>query len=83
MPDDGTLKPSSLPRLPGNSNRTKEIIQDLQFALLVIGYYAGDIDGIFDDETRQALIRFQVAAGLPVTGTMTPETMDRLNVLVR
>ena len=42
------------------------------------GFDPGPIDGIFDEATRRALMRFQIQAGLPSTGFPDSETVRRL-----
>jgi peptidoglycan hydrolase-like protein with peptidoglycan-binding domain len=43
-----------------------------------LGADPGRIDGVFDEETRRAIRRFQRARDLPVTGYVTQATMARL-----
>jgi hypothetical protein len=50
----------------------------LQGRLRNLGYYAGDISGAMDDATREAVRRFQMARGLPVTGSPDQQTRDAL-----
>lgn len=46
-------------------NKTPDInIKDLQEALRIFGYYQGEIDGAYDDKTKDALIAFQIAGGI-------------------
>lgn len=61
----------------------KEAITMLQRYLRRMSYdgaqgYRVPIDGIFDTETRDALIRFQHSQGLPETGIADKPTWDRL-----
>lgn len=49
-----------------------------KFALL--GYYRGEIDGVFGPETRRALMRYQNEHGLRVTGTFDAETLRVLGL---
>jgi hypothetical protein len=49
-----------------------------KFALL--GYYRGEIDGVFGPETRSALMRYQNEHGLRVTGTFDAETVRVLGL---
>ena len=44
------------------------------------GYYRGEIDGSFGPETRNALMRYQNAHGLRVTGTFDAETLRVLGL---
>ena len=40
----------------------------LQRILAKLGFYQGDITGTFYDQTREAVIRFQIAHGIKATG---------------
>jgi len=44
----------------------------VQAALRELGYYDGDVDGVFGPETRAAIRRYQHEIGAPMTGTLTP-----------
>jgi hypothetical protein len=44
------------------------------------GYYRGQIDGVFGQETRAALAEFQSNRGLRVTGALTNETLAALGL---
>jgi len=49
-------------------------VRSVQAGLLLLGYAPGKIDGVLGDRTRGALKGFQLAAGLPPTGELGPET---------
>ncbi len=51
----------------------------VQNALSWNGYYAGEINGIYDDATRDAILRFQQDNGLSTTGQVTPALLSVLN----
>jgi His-Xaa-Ser repeat protein HxsA len=74
--------PSTAPQqtLPGNSKKFAEIVRRVQAALYAQGYYTGPLDGAVGPDTRAALSKFQRDHGLPVTGTITPETLNALRV---
>jgi hypothetical protein len=55
-------------------------VRQVQQALHRLGYYNGDIDGDFGPITQNALQRYQVSAGEPVTGTLTLGVLGRLGV---
>lgn len=44
----------------------------VQAALRELGYYDGDVDGVFGPETRAAIRRYQHEIGASMTGTLTP-----------
>lgn len=44
------------------------------------GYYLGEVDGIFGPETSRAIARYQGTHGLRVTGTLTSDTLQALEL---
>jgi len=57
-----------------------EVVADVQDELQRLGYYYGDINGALNPTTRDALLRYQRDHGLPVTGTVDPETVGALGL---
>nr|WP_240628756.1 spore cortex-lytic enzyme [Bacillus salacetis] len=57
---------------------TGEDVIELQSRLQYIGYYNGDIDGVFGWGTYWALRNFQYEFGLPIDGLAGQETKDKL-----
>jgi hypothetical protein len=55
-------------------------VRQVQAALHRLGYYNGDVDGDFGPNTQNALQRYQLSAGEPVTGTLTRSVLARLGV---
>ena len=53
-------------------------VGELQLRLNALGFDAGREDGIFGDETHEALLEFQRAAGLPADGICGTTTIDAL-----
>jgi peptidoglycan hydrolase-like protein with peptidoglycan-binding domain len=53
----------------------------VQERLTDLGYEAGPIDGLMGPKTRGAIRAFQKDAGLPVTGKIDSDLVDRLNSL--
>jgi peptidoglycan hydrolase-like protein with peptidoglycan-binding domain len=51
-----------------------EAVQDVQILLNELGYYRGDISGVYDDELGVAVANFQSDYGLEMTGTVDEET---------
>jgi N-acetylmuramidase-like protein/putative peptidoglycan binding protein len=49
-----------------------------QLALTFLGHRPGGVDGIFGDNTRHALQRFQTAAGMPQTSVLTDADFNAL-----
>ncbi|HJU16026.1 MAG TPA: peptidoglycan-binding protein, partial [Stellaceae bacterium] len=52
----------------------------VQAALHLLGYYEGAVDGVFGPRTRAAIRHYQQDAGVPATGTLTPDEAARLLV---
>ncbi|MFH7242272.1 MAG: peptidoglycan-binding protein [Spirulina sp.] len=63
------------PVAPGDEG---EAVQQLQTALAQGGWYQGEIDGRYGDNTAEAVQRFQQQQGLPADGMVGPETWQRL-----
>ena len=55
-------------------------VRQVQQTLHRLGYYNGSVDGDFGPNTQNALERYQLSAGEPVTGTLTRGTLSRLGV---
>jgi His-Xaa-Ser repeat protein HxsA len=66
--------------LPGNSEKFRRIVMEVQTALQIFGYYTGEIDGLVGAETRVALSKMQADYNLKVTGTITPEVLDAFRI---
>ena len=52
-----------------------DTVERAQRALQALGHYAGEVNGAFDPATHQAIIKFQTAKGIPVTGLPGPITL--------
>ncbi|MEH2179337.1 peptidoglycan-binding domain-containing protein [Nostoc sp.] len=71
---------------PGNSiNRPSlkvgsqgERVSELQAALKLLGFYSGAVDGIYSENTANAVSRFKQAAGLNPDGIVDASTWQRL-----
>jgi peptidoglycan hydrolase-like protein with peptidoglycan-binding domain len=55
-------------------------ILSVQKALAQEGFDPGQIDGVYNESTQQALRAYQRAKGLPEGGGMTIETLEALGV---
>lgn len=53
-------------------------VSELQAALKLLGYYGGEVDGVYAESTAEAVSQFQRAANLPATGVTNRATWDRL-----
>ena len=71
---DGQLQPTASQDLDLVARRQQEIfasavfVTQLQQALKVLGYYEGDITGVYDEATTAAVAALQRDLGLPETG---------------
>jgi len=54
--------------------------RNVQQQLSALGFYYGEVDGVAGPETEAAIRRFQIRNGISVTGTLTPETAEKLGV---
>jgi hypothetical protein len=64
----------------GSNEQTAANVADVQDQLTRAGYYHGKIDGVLGPETRHALVRYQSAKGLRMTGSLTMETQQSLGL---
>ena len=71
---------TALHALRGGTERFNSIVRRVQLGLLAYGYYEGTIDGVVGPGMKTSLRRFQTDFKLPVTGTITPETLDALKI---
>ena len=68
-----------IPELGGNLPETRAYVEA---KLNELGFYTGAIDGIFDNETQQALINFQTAYGLIIDGTINEQVVAALGIQI-
>ncbi len=55
-------------------------VRDIQQKLRNWGYYSGNVDGIYGNQTYSAVIKFQRKNGLTVDGIAGPETLAALGL---
>jgi len=55
-----------------------EQVQELQAVLALLGFYSGEINGVYQAATAAAVQQFQAAAGITVDGVVGPSTWQRL-----
>ncbi|MEO6862711.1 MAG: peptidoglycan-binding protein [Microcoleus sp.] len=53
-------------------------VTELQAALQLLGFYTGEVDGIFSKSTAKAVSQFQEAAGIAPDGIVGQNTWNRL-----
>ena len=56
----------------------QDIIQQAQANLKIAGFDPGRVDGVFDEQTANAVRRFQVANSLPPSGLLDEPTRNVL-----
>src|SRR4051812_45321779 len=62
--------------------KSETVILLVEYQLSDLGYDAGEIDGVFDDATRSAVLAFEKAQGLPQDGYITDPLLNRLDQLL-
>ena len=78
-PEDSAYYDSS----PANDERFwQDLAARVQSKLARLGYYHGQINGVIDSDSRQAIRAFQQAQGLPVTGLIDPGVLRALKLPV-
>jgi len=55
-----------------------DAVSELQAILKLLGYYSGDVDGIYNERTAKAVTRFQEASGLNPDGIVDQNTWEKL-----
>jgi len=55
-------------------------VSAVQTDLTQKGYFNGPIDGIYGPATRDAVAKYQIAKGLDVTGSLSPDTLRSLGL---
>ena len=63
-----------------NTSTPDPTVQAAQTQLNQLGYYGGPTDGIFGPSTRDAVARYQIANQLNVTGSLSPDTLQSLQL---
>ncbi len=58
----------------------EQVMANVQAELSRLGYYHGAIDGTYGPQTRAALLSYQQAYGLPVTGMLDQATVESLGM---
>ncbi len=55
-----------------------ESVKELQSMLILLGYYPGPVSGVYQEDTQQAVQRFQQAAAITADGIVGPATWSQL-----
>jgi Putative peptidoglycan binding domain len=57
------------------------VVSEVQVALRRLGYYHGQVDGLFGSSTQEAVQAYQVATHRPATGLLDQSTLSTLGVV--
>lgn len=55
-------------------------VRNLQSRMRALGYYRGEIDGVWGPGMQDALQRFQQSSGIQVSGRLNPQTVTALGL---
>jgi His-Xaa-Ser repeat protein HxsA len=69
--------------LPGNSEKFKTLVVEVQLALISRGHDVGSVDGELDAQTVAAIYDYQDGSGLIPSGKLTNEVMDSLGIVAQ
>ncbi|NOD62140.1 hypothetical protein GS622_02355 [Ruegeria sp. HKCCD6109] len=70
---------NSIPK-PSNTDLLSQVASKAQKELKKLGFYDGIASGEIDRRTRSAILKFQMENGLPKSGVLTPQTIERLGL---
>lgn len=71
-----------LARAQNDYMKSETVILLVEYQLSDLGYDPGEIDGVFDDSVRQAVLDFEKAEGLAEDGIVTDALLNRLDQLL-
>lgn len=77
-PAPPSAQPAATISLPDEARMNEDERRRVQAALARLGYYDGVVDGIFGQETRAAIRRFQHEIGDQMTGRLSADEATRL-----
>lgn len=77
MPNN--LAAESPPPLTHSEKLRLQVLR-VQIALKRYGLYDGPVDGVFNQDTRNALSHFQTVKNIDATGMMTTPTLNALGI---
>jgi hypothetical protein len=78
-----TAAPPAPAPAPRASGIPSERVIEIQSALQKAGYYQGEISGIYDDSTKQAMRQYQQANNFQATGMPSAHALKKLGVSKR
>lgn len=62
--------------------KSEAVILLVEYGLSDLGYDPGEIDGVFDDAVKAAVLSFEKAEGLPEDGFITDALLNRIDELL-
>jgi Putative peptidoglycan binding domain/Caspase domain len=77
-PVQAAAPPPAAPALPDETRMTDADRRRVQSALARLGYYDGQVDGVFGPDTRAAIRRYQHELGAAMTGRLTADQANKL-----
>jgi peptidoglycan hydrolase-like protein with peptidoglycan-binding domain len=75
---DDPAPTSGRPAAPAEAVGGSVVLQYIQEALSLTGFFGGQVDGVLGEDSRDAIRRFQTAKGLRVSGTVDAATVTAL-----
>lgn len=60
------------------TGQTRSTVLEAERLLSGLGYWTGEVDGVFDAGSRHALVKFQKTEGRRISGRLTAEELDAL-----
>lgn len=79
-PEQDTSVNEEMPKAESQDDFLFNLVSQVQLQLQALGFYLGEIDGIFDIETQQALINFQITYGLNPDGAINEQVIAALSI---
>jgi hypothetical protein len=77
------IAPTAPAPAPRASGIPPERVMEIQNALLKVGYYQGEANGIYDENTKQAMKQYQQANNLQASGMPSAHALKKLGVAKR
>jgi hypothetical protein len=82
LPPDYQSYPDNQPTDNTEPTQADPKVRATQMELTELGYYNGPVDGVFGPTTRDAVARYQTAKQLNVTGSLSPDTLQSLGIMM-
>ena len=82
LPPDYQSYPDNQPTDNTEPTQADPKVRATQMELTELGYYNGPVDGVFGPTTRDAVARYQTTKQLNVTGSLSPDTLQSLGIMM-